>query len=380
MRIGVVTFWYGKENYGMLLQCWALQQMLKQMGHSPFVIRYEPKSQRSGILGKLINNYRFIKNFIKTSAQERSKIKRRGFDIFRENNLELSTNYYNNLSEIQKTPPIADCYIAGSDQIWAQLLSNKNNKVFFLDFGSQTTMRIAYAPSFSMKDYPLELKQQLREILKKFDAVSCREYDGVRICNSVGIKAVKVLDPTMLLKKENYLNFIEKKEKKRKQIFIYSINISEPNEIRWMELKNYANKRDLSILVTTANGYIRGEEIFKGVEYSYATIPEWLSNIFNSELVVTTSFHGIVFSIIFEKNFIYIPLKGVYEKGNNRVFELLNDLNLGNRILTDTISYDNIMQNTIDWSLVGSCLNNLRKTSLEFLQDSIDKDIHMKVG
>ncbi len=373
MKIGVITFWYGKENYGMMLQCWALQQKLKQLGHSPFVIRFKPANRRKGFLGYVSLFFHALSNLLKYSLKEKIAIKKRNFDAFRENNIDFSLQSYSRLEELKNKPPEADCYIAGSDQIWAQSLSNPDNKAFFLDFGDIEIKRIAYAPSFAMEIYPSEYKEQLRELLEKFDCISCREYDGIKICAEVGKDAIKVLDPTMLLDKQTYLSLLPKDLSQKHRIFIYSLNISEPEDVRWKELKKYAINKQMEILVTPSNGYFKGKELFEDVQYSYATISGWLANIYNSKLVVTPSFHGIVFSILFERDFIFIPLEGECAKGNNRIFDLLKDLGLENRILFDNISYDTIIQNTIDWENVKNRMNALRKSSLIYLIESLRK-------
>lgn len=105
-------------------------------------------------------------------------------------------------------PPNAELYIVGSDQVWAQILNNRNNRAFFLDFGKSETKRLAYAPSFVVNEYPTAYREDLKQLLKRFNAVSVREYSRVDICKSVGIEATKVLDPTFLLERKDYLSLI----------------------------------------------------------------------------------------------------------------------------------------------------------------------------
>lgn len=382
MKIGITTYWRGTSNYGQIVQHWALQTALRNIGHEPFLIRYYP-GYNHGLLKRWIKEYRiaeYARCFVSLLRGDKVPFYRimhdnkRNFELFRHNNLSVSSKKYYCLADLQSNPPIADVYITGSDQVWSQLLSNKENETYFLNFGSTETKRIAYAPSFSMENYPIELVSILGENLSRFNSVSCREYSGVKICNQAGYNnAVKVLDPTFLLNKEDYIKLISKKKNypHDNHLFIYSLNISSSEEIRWNELKK--EFKGWKCIVTPSDGYFNGEELFgSDVEYSYGTVQDWLAEILSSSLIVTPSFHGIALSIILEKNFIYTPLKGKCSKGNNRILDLLSDLNLTDRVLTDDKTYSEIINKPIQWDDVNENLQNLRNKSISFLRNSLD--------
>lgn len=379
MKIGVITFWHGMSNYGQILQCWAMQQYLKRQGHEPFVIRFVPSNYTSPLKRLLkkvlcVNQIRLAKEFLFNrkayllkQINEQNDRKRK-FDEFRKNHLDLSDCIYYDIHQIQKNPPKADAYIVGSDQVWAQMLDSINSRAYFLDFGTPDTKRIAYAPSFVVKEYPAAYREQLKSLLQCFDAVSTREYSGVEICKSVGIEATKVLDPTFLINREDYLNLIGEPIEKKKQIFIYSLNISSPEQIRWKELKQYTKENRLKVAVTPSQGYFEGSELFGNeVEYLYASPQQWLKTIAESELVVTPSFHGVVVSIILGTPFVYVPLKGVHESGNSRILDLLQDLSLNNRVLCDDHQYESIVSEKIDWDIIANALKNYKESSYKFL-------------
>ena len=380
MKIGVLTFWHGMSNYGQILQCWAMQQYLKRQGHEPFVIRYVPSnytSPQKRLLKKVlcVNQIRLAKDYLfdrkacllKQSNQRNDR--KRKFDEFREKYLDLSDCIYYDIHQIQKKPPVADAYVVGSDQVWAQMLDSRNSRAYFLDFGKPETKRIAYAPSFVVKEYPAAYREELKSLLQGFDAVSAREYSGVEICKSVGIEATKVLDPTFLINREDYLDLIGESIERKKQIFIYSLNISSPEQIRWKELKQYAKEKGLKITVTPSQGYFAGDELFGNeVEYLYATPQQWLKTIAESELVVTPSFHGVVLSIILGTPFVYVPLKGAHESGNSRILDLLEDLSLNNRVLGDNQQYESIVSEKIDWESISKSLMNYKESSYSYLK------------
>lgn len=383
MKIGVMTFWNGNSNYGQILQCWALQRYLKENGHEPYVIRFIPSNYIPPLKAFLkkalfIENIKILREFLfdrpayNTRIRNKEKDKIRDFATFRRDNLQMSERVYRNLTEIQKNPPIAEAYVVGSDQVWAQMLSSRNSRAFYLDFGSSQIKRIAYAPSFVVKEYPKEYQEELKVLLNRFDAVSCREYSGVDICKLLGIEATKVVDPTLLLDKTQYLELIDEPVVKKEQIFIYSLNISSVEQIRWNELKAFASKDNLAVKVTPSQGYFAADELFGDeVEYLYATPKEWLKAIAESRLVVTPSFHGIVLSIILGTPFVYVPLAGQYASGNSRITDLLKDLGLEDRILGSNIDYATIANQSIDWDNVYSKLANMRHSSMKYIHNSL---------
>lgn len=381
MKIGILTFWQSTDNYGQILQCYALQQYLKELGHEPFLIKYT-------FIGRRIK-YSLLKRIFKViliipilKRIKRNRIKReneiiqsknsiRKFHFFKDKYILQYNITYTSLRQLRKDPPHADCYIVGSDQVWAQTLDIDENKVFFLDFGQSDIKRISYAASFAMSKYPTKLNYKLEQQLQRFNAISVRETDGVLICKHVGIKAIQVLDPTFLLTKDDYLRFVTPIDHSN-YIYIYSLNITVPEEIKWNELKSLAELSKTDIVVTPSSGYILGNEIFgEDINYDYCSIEKWISNIFYSKMMITTSFHGIVFSIILQKDFIYIPLKKRFQQGNNRALDLLKKLDLNDRILDKTTNINVLFNRKIDWEKSYKRILLLKKESMQFLQDNL---------
>lgn len=385
MKIGVITYWQSNDNYGQLLQCWALQRYLRSNGHDAYIIRYDfihRQHFRKSLWKRLMKLCLIIPLFLhfyrkkkerrnkKVSIEIEKKNIARQFDMFRSENLKFSDKVYYSLKDLQTEAPKGEAYITGSDQVWRQLLNQKENEVFFLNFGNEKVKRIAYAASFGLETYPPKLNNILANNLKRFDAISVREYDGVNICKKVGISAIKVLDPTLLLSKEKYIG-ISSEPKYKNYIYIYSLNVSSPNELYFDKIKNVAKTNNLQIVVTPATGYIPGREIYDQVTYDYSTIPDWLSNINNAKLVVTTSFHGVVFCVIMHTPFIYVPLKGNLSKMNNRAIDLLTSIGLENRIAENENSIGNIIKIPINWDESEKKLNSLIQDSTDFLRESL---------
>lgn len=381
MKIGVVTYWQSLDNYGQQLQCWALQRYLKKKGHSPFLIRYN-YSERPFIapLWKLMIKIILVFPYLRQlkTIKQKEKYKKtntiRRFEQFRSCYLNLGTKVYNSIEELKNNPPQADVYLAGSDQIWNRTPDQEHFKAFFLQFGDEDIRRVSYAPSFAMQEYPEHYKPILKEALCKFDSISVREKRGVEICKEVGVNVSYVIDPTLLLSKEDYNSIISHYKSSVSFIYIYSINIKNNEEIRWNEISAEVKTRKMDVIVTTASGYIEGKEIFGGdVKYDYATIPGWLNNIDNCRLMITTSFHGVVFSLLFHTPVVYVPLKGKYSGGNNRAEELLEKVGLEDWILSDDKPISYYFGEKVDWSHIDDKLSELRASSINYLDSSLMK-------
>ncbi len=386
MQIGVLTLWQSKDNYGQMLQCYALQQFLREKGHEPYLISYrfiKEERQYTSLWKMLLKVYAIYplayvfglgRDKKKLADEEFEKYcheKKRNFDGFLKKYINLSKTY-NDLDDLQKNPPVADCYVVGSDQVWAQLLSKPENSAFFLDFGDEKTKRIAYAASFSMNEYPENLRTKLAENLSRLNAVSVRETQGIGICNSVGTKATKVVDPTLLLGTKAFENITAKRMNSNQYAFVYQLNIVSPDEIRWTYARAYCSEKQWDMIATASSGYFEGREILKGAKYVYPSIPEWLSLIRYSEIVITTSFHGIVFSILFRKNFVYVPLKGIHSGGNARVLNLLSDLKIEEKSVSCGRTFNDAASFGIDYSKCNSILKEKVAESASFLLDAIN--------
>lgn len=386
MKIGIITLWQSSDNYGQQLQCWALQQELIKLGHEPYLIRYDIEHKfgknKPSIMKKILKLLLVypIVPFLMRKIKERKDQKlgaynalrnvERNFANFRKDNVIMSNLVYTSLQNLKEIPPRADAYIVGSDQVWAFLLDNLENRAIFLDFGEKTTRRIAYAPSFSMPSYPDRLKSLLKNNLERFDFLSVREQTGVKICNELGFQSQIVLDPTLLLEKDSY-ETISSSESLGDYIYLYYLNIKDAEEVQWCRLKQFAKKTKLKIIATPASGYIQGRELFDNVEYRYATIPQWINLINGARLVVTTSFHGVVFCILHHTPFVYFPLKGKFSRGNNRVLDLLKELGLEDRCISGSVDYHRLDKLIIKWNDVDILLKCNRIKSIEYLKQAL---------
>ncbi len=376
MRIAITTFFQSQTNYGQLLQAFALQQTLMRMGHFPYIIRYGFHESLPLSLGTELPESDFSKLMDGKQLEEAKagSADNRHFDDFRRVHLNLSRNAYNHLDELQLFPPVADCYITGSDQVWAQLLSRTDNQTFFLNFGPKEVLRISYAPSFALKSYPSKLNGLLEQNLKRFDAISVREKTGIKICQDAGSDAHWVVDPTMLLDGD-YYRMLAKESRTAlpdNYMFVYHVNVKKHHIPCWKFFNSYNMEHDIHAVAVHANGEkSSGVEFLENAEYMYPSIQEWIRLIDGCRYMLTTSFHGMVFAILLHKPFFIILRPESKFAGNDRIISILSALGLEDRIVTSDMDVQKQMQMSIRWEEVDEKLEVLRQESLRFLSEHL---------
>lgn len=349
MKIGILTFWWTTDNYGQILQCYALQQYLKKHGHEAFLIRYNSYTE----INKHYLTYSFrkmfsLKNIVSFSKKSVNKIllkiyrqnSNREFDSFRKKYISLSDRIYESYEDLKNNSPEADIYIVGSDQVWnpncigvgnaKSKISNNIINAYFLNFG--TAKRISYAASFSNSKLPVAYKNKITPLLQEFDYISVREQEGVKICEECERSDAQwVCDPTMLLNAEDYRKLYQEdlniRIKTKKYILLYILN----NDIKFdiNKVYNFAKEKNLEVVYITANGKWDKKEQFN------ATVTEWLYLIDNAEYVITNSFHCGVFSTIFNKKYGIIPLSGKCLPMNKRFDNLFERANITSRYVNE---------------------------------------------
>lgn len=379
MKIGILTFSSTNDNYGQLFQGYALQKYLQLQGHDAYIIRYRYQPARP-LLRKIIKValvYPLIEWIMNYKKRQWllllvKKNEKRDFETFRKQYFRQSVVSYSRLDELKRHPPLAGCYIAGSDQIWSSLSRKKEYSVYFLPFGPDTIRRVAYAASFGMTHYPEAFRPRLKRELKRFDHISVREADGIRICEEVGYKAQQVLDPTFLLPVSVYMSFVDKLPQfSGEYAYLYILNVLTASEIKWEALASVLQEKAWQPVFTISSGYLPARELFDVDNYYYATPQEWLTHIFYSQLVITTSFHGVVFSLLFHKNFIFFPLKNKFSIGNNRVYDLLDKVGLSAKIIEDATSIREAIHIPVSWPSVDDRLQPFKAQSISYLEQAL---------
>lgn len=377
MKIGIITYWTSNDNYGQLLQCYALQQVLKSMGHEPYLIRFV-HGEKSSIVKKikrhlssdkikcLFNSERRYNRQLRKVNLRQNVLRR--FDEFRCEHIIASNRIYNGLQELRTYPPEADVYICGSDQVWRNSFAEADTPAWFLAFGNNQVRRISYAASIGRE---LEIKEIpiFKQFLSSLNKISVREESARLLCDSLGFNETQVtLDPTLLLPAENYRQIAKKNIPNKPYLFMYVLNVFSREEIYWNVVDTYLKQRDLEFKIVCSSGYIQARQLIEKHPNILATIPEWIGYIEYAQCVLTTSFHGVVFSIKMHKPFLAILLTNQFSKGNDRIISLLNTLNLSERIYNPHQPIKYQMEKIINWCDVESRLSQLQIESYNFLK------------
>lgn len=360
MKIAIVT-WIKHYNYGTYLQAYALSHAINNLNHDacilndnnikPFFAEKKAKLTLDKLIVKCLK-YPFNGKVRKQYALERQKEieKYQLYETFKQKHLNIENNLDQNY--LNQT---YDIFIAGSDQIWSPLDKNYS-PYYYLDFVNDNYKKNSYAPSIGINEINDKYKDILKKHLDTFNHISTREEQGKNLLKNVTNKNIEVvLDPTFLLSKEHYTKIASKRLIKENYLFCYFLG-DKPWYRKYAE--NMAKKKKLKLVVLSTKEIDNNKYLYK----KNTGPSEFLSLIKYSSYVITDSFHGTIFSLIFNKEFTSVKRFDDNEKldQNSRIYNLLSKLNLENRFIEkDTtlskINYDKVnklLSKEIDKSLI----------------------------
>lgn len=355
MKVGILTF-HRAYNYGAILQAYALQEKLNEMGVQSEIIDYLSVEKRKQNKLFAYNKKLGIKgNILKIIKDCYRKRKNETFDQFMKNKMVISEKSYSTVDELVRLDGLQlyDMYIVGSDQVW-NFNNTLNDTVFLLSFVSDDKKKCSYAASLGSAKFDDRMYAQYKKNLKKFRILTVREESAVEEYGFLKENHARVVvDPTLLLKKKDYETISSPRIINKKYAFMYTI--AEERNLRKFA-QNYCKKNGL-ILVDSK----RSREFFEN------TSPmDFLSFIQYAECVFTNSFHGTALSIMLEKQFFTeVQTKN---KLNNRSNDLMKKLDLQDR---DIDSETFVLEKSINYGVVEQKLETLRKDSENILQEII---------
>jgi exopolysaccharide biosynthesis predicted pyruvyltransferase EpsI len=370
-----------KANYGGIIQNYGLSEFLKKHGYQVKTINRVEKNPNSKlkILSSNFKRY-FVSYFIKKNALNPTKERKifKNQSNFIQNHIDLTSKIDNSFTlKNHFKKEHYDTVIVGSDQTWRPKYS-PNIYNYFLDFlkdNNQIT-KLAYATSFGTSDWEFseEETKHCAKLVQQFDAVSVREESAVEMTTKYLNKdSVWVVDPTMLLEKSDYLKLIDKRRQPQRK-GIYSYILDETSAIRnfieqaqdILQMAHFTNQPKVRDKSKTSK---------KLSDYKYPALEGWLQGFEEADFVITNSFHGTVFCVIFNKPFITIVNK---ERGASRFYSLLGKLNLDSRIIETTSLSKKQMEDTIhqkvDFTHANQTLKEMKKESVEFLLKALEKN------
>ncbi len=379
MKVGIITF-HRVNNYGAVLQAYALQKTIQRLGCECDIIDYNRKNLRDILLWQKSK----IRSFLKGTPD------RQGYSNTEFMNMVLTTVFFNkktvadkfdsfrkrmNLSRAVNSDTIKDLnreydlFISGSDQVWncGRVILDKNYLLGFVEDGEK---KASYGASFGIKEIPDKYLEDYKELLSGFKYLAVREEAGADLVRRLaGREAKVVLDPTLLFKKEDWGMLIGKRSAKKEAVVVYMLEYSE-NLLRFAG--KLSKRVNCPVRLLNKPFHHRTKE-----EYRTDVGPvEWLSQLQNASYVVTNSYHGVVFSINFNRNF-YVEIAEERIRGAmaSRIEHILKTFGLEDRLIqkeeTDPQKENSKFRfstKDMDYGKVNEKLKELRGDSMDYLK------------
>ena len=304
-RIHILTHPLG-ANYGGIMQAYALQQALRQLGYDPVTLDI-PFDRRSPLRRWAKSRLLALKQIPYDQSRKAERIIQQHTSRFVQQHITLSPRLRSakELREYYRQQP-AHAYIVGSDQVWRQAFVPMLDDYFFRFIPeSDPVRRIAYAASFGVDpiDIAPERTARYSDLLSRFVAISARELSAVPILKQqFGASAQWVLDPTMLLTREEYIDLFGLREESSREVFAYMLTDTPHKEALAQQIAQ-SQHTTYQLFSPWRHWTARGESL---EECILPPVEAWLEGILNAQYVVTDSFHGVAFSLIFGKPFVAI--------------------------------------------------------------------------
>ena len=367
MKVEIITL-HRITNFGSMLQTYATQTAIEKLGHDAEVLDFVPEgiSFKRGCWPK--NNVPAWKKLIKwLPLFAVNLIEYYDVNRFLRKYIHLSPKRYNCYQVIINDVPVADVYLSGSDQVWNTQNNNppEDLKAYYLGFAPESKKRIAYAGSFGKNTFTDDEERIIKEYIAKYDYISVREDDGLKILQRFGFdNGVHVVDPTLLLRGDEWRKFASvKKAPKTGYVFVYNLN---RNGLIKEVAKAVAKEKCLRII-----NFADTFDFIKGAENRFGnTAEDFVNHIANADYVVTDSFHGTAFSLNLNRQVIVVKAP----RYNSRIESILRVAGLLDTRLVGTIEEGLKAASTIiDYNEVNPCIEAERKKSYDYLKNALSK-------
>ncbi len=370
-KIGIITI--QGNNYGAVLQAVALNHFLNSRGFIAENLDYNDLNRVKNSLSRKqrIVNALWTKFALKFIVGNKKNVK---FEEFRKKHIKFSDNKWKSKEELFDNPPKYDVYISGSDQIWnPDVMRDDYN--YLLAFAPKGTKKIAYASSFGKSKLPEDKKCIYKKYLAQFSDIAVRENSGKAIVNDLlGYEPKQVVDPTLLLNKDEWSKITAYSDNKEKYVLCYYMpgdNVV-TNAIKAISLK-IAKKTGLKIVNVGLKEYYK---FVPGMDCRVDAGPMDFVNLFiGAEYIVTNSFHGTAFATNFGKK-LYVPINKDLDPSKARhirMLDYLTSVDLTNAIIP--IGLDGYIPDVLDikfeYKNVNANILEMRKLSIEYLLNSI---------
>lgn len=381
-KIGVYTFDFTKDNYGQVLQYLATQEFLKSLGHEATLLgmkgacptlcgklKWVLRRIALKIRGVLIRSQQSCESQRQPSSeadakkalfaqweactQRQEREAPRHFEEFRERYFSREKGYFEELCKSGY-----DAYCVGSDQTWS-FLGYDN----MFGWTPDKAKRFTLAASLGHRHYTDEEVSIVKKYLYRFDLVTVRENNGVEFCNRAGYDRVhKILDPTFLLPPTAYDFYSEEIAEDKPYVFVYMLGGEISVCVR--DILQYCKSMGYDVKYVESQG--RDEDI----EKIPATVSQWLGLMSKATYVLTNSFHGFAFSLIYHKPMIVFPLVGIMKGMNGRIEDLARQMGLQERIYSNDLA---VLNDAIDWRHIDKIIECNREMTTQLVRQVLNE-------
>lgn len=380
-KIGLLSVY--NHNYGSILQAYALQEVLRRLGYNTEIIKYKKTNmikQAKRLLFipllkatvKMKWKTLYCKFFKPEIYKEILATRELAFSKFIRENLHFS-EVYRGRGELEKSCSNYDCFVLGSDQVWNPM--NLGGDFYTMTFIPDAKLKITYAPSFGVSNIPKKQREKTRAYLDRIEYISVREKDGVNIVKELtGREVTMVVDPTILIDRKVWDE--KKGERLVKEDYIFCYYISDNAEYRKFA-QRLSEKTGLRLVsIPHVDEYVKADDGFGDVELKNVGPIEFVNLVSNAEYVCTDSFHGTVFSTLYQRTFFtfsrYINDNG--DSTNSRLYSFLELIDMRERMYRPDHVLTSEDLETLDFTLAYKNIFELRNSSMEYLMNSLNEE------
>jgi hypothetical protein len=389
--VGIITLHY-VDNHGGVLLAYALQEKIDQLGYAASVVDYDPTpvpSRMSFFLATWLRRIGNIPGYLRRAPQilrrifsgsaimpprhphKSSGMRAARFAEFRKKWIRMTPESWSSSTQLHASPPKFDAYVCGSDQIWNPYMCRPDgtpgfDSAYFLSF-APVSLRVSYAPSVSVPDIPTELKAEFRRLASGILQLSCREESGAQLISDAVSRPVKVvLDPALLLTAADWRR-VSMRPSAGRYLLCYFLG-------NGRHYRDYALalSRQLGIEIRVISSDIDDAAYMQARQCHDIGPDEFLGLIEGAECVCTDSFHGTLFSIVFERQFHVFERPGSAgtRSMSSRIHSILGRLGLSDRLVRDG-QVPARSQVVIDYAAPSRRLAELREDSIAYLRDAL---------
>lgn len=368
-KVSLITI-FDNINFGTYLQSLATALKINELGGDVTIIWYEREHNRSKVpFEDKCSLLRYFRPLYAFFAKNQSYWQKRECRKFVSRFVRVSKLYYT-YDELLKNPPKSDIYVTGSDQVWNTDHNMGMEMIYYLSFVPEGCRKCSFSSSIGMDYIDPKYETQTKKLLGDFDSISVREYKAVELLETLGIRAKKVIDPTILLSRREWERIVTPYVHKRPYVLVYSVEWGKCDKIIANTARDAASHIGGDIIEVN---YVGSSKQINGCDlrFEFANPSTFLSLFLGASFVVISSFHGTAFALNLGIPFITVAP----ERYSSRIDSLLTQTNTVSRKICDydKCKIEALLNEDIDFTYVNKILNLEREDSIAYIKNNILK-------